>query len=162
MAWIGQKSWSEDSLMNISIEFIRIQAELNPRHCEFAMDVLDLFRIALYSLEDLRKQGVTVDEPLKRARTFDGFDHNHHTEAQMSDYARFLVEDDKWAEQKDFILGRERGNSHHQTIPTYSRMLTAYREVKQNRRHGTGLRSYLLSEEELGTVQAARVHPSSR
>lgn len=145
-----------------STEFIGIQSELSSRHCDFVMDVLDMFRIALYSIEDLRKQGIVVDESLESALTFDGFDHNDHLEGQMSDYARFLVEDEKWGEQKDFILGRERGNSHHQTIPIYSRMLTAYREVKQNRGHKTGLKSYLLSEEELRTVAAARVHPSNR
>jgi uncharacterized protein YfbU (UPF0304 family) len=145
-----------------SMEFVGIQPELSPRHCDFVMDVLDMYRIALYSIDDLRKQGVEIDEPLRRALTFDGFDHNDRLEGQMAAYVRFLVGEDKWAEQKDFVFGRERGNSHHQTIPAYSRMLTEYREVKQNRTRNAGARSYLLSQEELQKIAAARVHPSNR
>lgn len=143
-------------------EFAGLGPELNPRHCDFVMDVLDMFRIALYSINELQKEGAEVDESLQRALTFAGFDHNDPLESQMSDYVRFLVKDDKWTEQEDFVLGRERGNSHHQTIPVYSRMLTVYREVKQHKTNQAGRRSYLLSEEELKKIAAARIHPSRR
>lgn len=145
-----------------SDEFLAIQPELSQRHCDFVMDVLDMFRIALYSIEDLRKRGVVIDESFQQALTFDGFDHNDRLEGQMSDYVRYLVEDDKWAEQKDFVFGRDRGNSHFQAVPMYSRMLSEYREVKQNRARATGPRGYFLSEDELRKIAAARIHPSKR
>lgn len=143
-------------------EFAGLRPELSPRNCEFVMDVLEMFRIALYSINDLREQGVELDDSLQRALTFAGFDHNDVLEIQMSDYVRFLVQDDKWTEQEDFVLGPERGNSHHQTIPVYSRMLTEYREVKQHRSRKPGRKSYLLTEEELQRIAAAQVHPSNR
>jgi len=143
------------------VEFAGIRPELNARHCEFVMDVLDMFRITLYSINALREQGKLIDDSLIKALAFKGFDHNDDVENQMSDYVRFLVEDEKWTEQKEFVLGRERGNSHHPMMDVYSRMLTAYREVKQSRPR-TGPRAYLLTEEALEQIAAARVHPSNR
>lgn len=145
-----------------SMEFLGIEPELSPRHCDFVLDVLQMFRIALHSINELQKQGVEVDDSLREALTFDGFDHNDLIENQMSDYVRFLVESGKWAEQKDFVLGSEYGNSYHQVIPSYSRMLTEYREVKQRRTRSAGLRSYILNEVELRRIAAVRVHPSER
>lgn len=144
------------------IEFAGIRPELDARQCAFVMDVLDMFRIALYSLNSLREAGTEIEDSLADALTFQGFDHNDTLENQMSDYVRFLVKDEKWVEQEDFVLGRERGNSHHQMADTYSRMLTAYREVKQSRPRSTGSKSYLLHEEDLKKISAARVHPSNR
>lgn len=126
------------------------------------MDVLDMFRIALYSLNNLREKGTEIDDSLAHALTFQGFDHNDKLENQMSDYVRFLVKDEKWTEQEELVLGPERGNSHHQMADIYSRMLTAYREVKQNRPRSGGPKAYLLSEEDLTKIAAARVHPSNR
>lgn len=143
-------------------EFAGLRPELSPRNSEFVMDVLEMFRIALYSINDLQEQGVVIDESLQRALRFDGFDHNDALEGQMSDYVRFLVQDDKWTEQEAFVLGPDRGNSHHQSVPIYSRMLTEYREVKQNKSRKTGRKSYLLTEEELRRIAASRVHPSRR
>lgn len=145
-----------------SIEFAGLRPELSTRHCDFVMDVLDMFRIAQYSIADLRKRGKEVDDSLDRALTFAGFDHNDRLENQMSGYVRFLVEDDKWEEQKGFVLGKNRGNSHHLSVPVYSRMLTEYREVKQHRTRKSAMSSYLLSEEELQKIAAARIHPSNR
>ncbi|WP_165788072.1 YfbU family protein [Arthrobacter glacialis] len=145
-----------------SVEFIGIEPELSPRHCDFVLDVLQMFRITLHSIKELQKQGAMVDENQRKALTFDGFDHNDLLESQMSDYVRFLVEGGKWSEQKDFVLGADYGNSYHQVIPRYSRMLTEYREVKQRRTRSVGLRSYILNEAELHKIAAARVHPSGR
>lgn len=142
------------------VEFAGLQPELSPRHCDFVNDVLELFRVTLASFSELRKQGAEIDESLERALTFEGFDHNDRLENQMANYVQFLVEDDKWTEQKDVVLGPERGNSHHQMLPIYSRMLTEFREVKQNPARKKGRKSYLLSEEELRKIAAARIHPS--
>jgi uncharacterized protein YfbU (UPF0304 family) len=143
------------------IEFAGIRPELNARRCAFVMDVLDMFRIALYSINDLREKGTLFDDSLKHDLTFQGFDHNDEVENQMSDYVRFLVKGDKWTEQEEFVLGRERGNSHHPMADVYSRMLTAYREVKQSRPR-TDPRAYLLTEKDLARIAAARIHPSNR
>jgi len=145
-----------------NMEFVGLQPELSARHCDFVNDVLELFRIARASINELRKQGVQIDESLERALTFAGFDHNDGLESQMADYVRFLVQDGRWEEQEEFVLGPHRGNSHHQVIPVYSRMLTEYREVKQKTSRKTGAKSYLLSEEELRKIADAQVHPSRR
>jgi uncharacterized protein YfbU (UPF0304 family) len=144
------------------IEFAGIRPELNARQCAFVMDVLDMFRIALYSLNNLREKGTDTEDSLAHTLTFQGFDHNDKLESQMSDYVRFLVKDEKWVEQEEFVLGPERGNSHHQMVNVYSRMLTAYREVKQGRPRSAGPKAYLLSQEELTKIAAAAVHPSNR
>lgn len=144
------------------VEFAGVQPELSARHCDFVNDVLELFRVALASLDELRKQGAEIDDSLERALKFEGFDHNDRLENQLASYVRFLVEDDKWTEQKDVVMGPARGNSHHQMYPVYSRMLTEFREVKQNPARKAGRRSYLLSEEELRRIAAARVHPSKQ
>lgn len=144
------------------MEFAGLRPELTARNCEFVMDVLEMFRMMLYSLDALQEDGVENAESLRQALTFDGFDHNDPLENQMSDYVRFLVQNDKWTEQEDFVLGPERGNSYHQSIPIYSRMLTEYREVKQNPARKTGRKSYLLTEEELQRIAASRIHPSRR
>lgn len=145
-----------------SMEFLGLEPELSPRHCDFVMDVLDMFRIASFSIIELAQEGVEIEKSLQSALKFMGFDHNDRLEGQMSDYARFLVKSGKWLEQKEFILGPDRGNSHGQTIPAYSRMLTEYREVKQHRTRKSGLKSYLLSEDELKQIAGARIHPSNR
>ncbi|WP_426733255.1 YfbU family protein [Glutamicibacter sp. 2E12] len=145
-----------------SMEFVGIQPELSPRHCDFVMDVLEMFRIAMFSINELQRQGAEIEESLQRALKFVGFDHNDRLEGHLSDYARFLVKDGKWLEQEDFILGPEHGNSHHQTLPAYSRMLTEYREVKQARTRKSGLKSYLLAEDELRKIAASRKHASNR
>ncbi|MHA6969422.1 YfbU family protein (plasmid) [Glutamicibacter bergerei] len=145
-----------------STEFYGIRDELSAHHCDFVMDVLDMFRIALYSIAELQQNGVVIEESIQRALKFNGFDHNDQFESQMSDYANFLVSAGKWREQEDFILGPEKGNSHYQAMPVYSRMLTEYREVKQHRTRKSGLKSYLLDENELKQIAGAAVHPSNR
>jgi uncharacterized protein YfbU (UPF0304 family) len=142
------------------VEYASIHPELNARHCDFVNDALELFRIASISIAELRKEGVEVDESLERALTFEGFDHNDRLENQMAGYVQFLVEDEKWTEQKDVVFGPDRGNSHSQMLPVYSRMLTVFREVKQNPARKASRRSYLLKEHELRKIAAARVHPS--
>lgn len=138
------------------VEFAGIEPELSIRQCEFVMDVLDMFRIALYSITALQEKGTDSDPSLKLALEFGGFDHNDPLEGQMSDYVKYLIEDDKWTEQEEFIRGREHGNSHSRMIPRYSRMLTEYRKVKQLRPRTSDRFGYLLSEEELRQIADAR------
>lgn len=144
------------------VEFAGLHPELPPRQCEFVMDVLDMFRIALYSINNLREQGEGVDEALQKSLQFRGFDHNDNLEGQLSDYVTYLINKDKWPEQKDFVLGDERGNSHLPMSSEYSRMLTTYRAVKQQRPHSFERTSYLLSESELRRIAGAHTRPADR
>jgi uncharacterized protein YfbU (UPF0304 family) len=73
-------------------EFAGLYPELSTRQCEFVMDVLDMFRIALYSLNELRENDVEVGDQLRHTLEFRGFDHNDRLEGQMSDYVRFLID----------------------------------------------------------------------
>lgn len=145
-----------------STEFIGVEAELSGQQCDFVMDVLDMFRIAAYSLIELKQDGVEIDSSLEKSLQFFGFDHNDSLEAQMSDYVRFLVKSGKWLEQEEFILGPERGNSYGPSVPVYSRMLSEYRQIKQKQTRRSELKSYLLNENELRKLAGARVHPSRR
>jgi uncharacterized protein YfbU (UPF0304 family) len=144
------------------VEFAGLNPELTPRQCEFVMDVLDMFRIALYSMNHIREEGGEVGDDLKYSLTFRGFDHNDQVEGQMSDYVRHLVKDDKWTEQKGFVLGHDRGNSHHRMTDIYSRMLTRYREVKRDKGPSISRSSYLLTIDQLEQIVAAQIHPANR
>jgi len=144
------------------VEFAGIRTELNGRQCDYVKDVLDLFRIAGYSITHIRKDGGDIDEATVRTLTFHGFDHNDELEGQMSDYVRYLVESGKWSEQKEFVLGDDHGNSHSPMYDTYSRMLSAWREVKQRRPRTGRVDDYLLTKPELEYIAQAWVHPSNR
>jgi len=144
------------------VEFAGIHPELSPRQCEFVSDVLQLFRIARHSIEALREGGTEVEEQLERGLTYKGFDHNDALEGQMSDYVQFMVKDDKWSEQAEFVLGPSHGNSHMRMIEVYSRMLTQYRQGQQNRPLRSDHPSYLLDLEELTQIADAAIHPSNR
>ena len=144
------------------MEFAGLYPELSTRQCEFVMDVLDMFRICLYSLNELRENNIEVDDKLRHALEFGGFDHNDNLEGQMSNYVRYLVENGKWEEQSDFILGPGHGNSHGRMTEMYSRMLSEYREVKQGRPQRNSPKSYLFSKDELERLADAQVHPSNR
>lgn len=144
-------------------EFLQVRPELSAQQCSFVMDVLDLFRFAKQSIKALRSEGTTVEEGLERALTFKGFDHNNPVEHHMSTYVTHLVKQGKWVEQESFVLGEERGNSHQRMTEIYSRMLTAYREVKQQQGPSFYDReSFVLNEDELRQIAAARIHPSNR
>lgn len=143
-------------------EFAALRPELSARECTFVMDVLTMFGETQHGLQVLLDQGVVVDESLRHALTFGGFDHNDRVESQMSDYVRFLVQNGKWTEQEAFVLGPDRGNSHLQMASTYSRMLTGYREAKQQVVPKSMRAGYALTEDQLRHIAAARTHPSHR
>ncbi|GAA4153800.1 YfbU family protein [Gryllotalpicola daejeonensis] len=144
------------------VEFAGLHSELTPRQCEFVMDVLDMFSIVIRSVERLEEKGGELEKMTKYVLRFRGFDHNDAVEGHMSSFVQHLVEDGRWEEHREFVLGRERGNSHSQMFEAYSRMLTAYREVKQRRPRSFDPESYLLSKDELEYVAQAHTHPSNR
>lgn len=137
-------------------EFAGLRAELTESQSALVMDVLDMFRIAGYSMDAIEEEAGAIDDTLRRRLTFRGFDHNDTLERQMSNYVTYLVKDDRWSEQAEFVLGPKRGNSHMPMINAYSRMLTVYREVKETRRPAGTPKSYLLSIEELERIAGTR------
>jgi len=144
-------------------EYAGIDPELSKRDAKFVMDVLDFFRMVDASVAELEKTE-PVSEDIVHALRFRGFDHNHPLEHRMADYAKFLVSDGRWEERAEFFNGPAKGNSHHPTIETYSRLLAEYRRIREERRRkpSTGRTSPTLSAADLQDLAAARVHPENR
>lgn len=134
------------------VEYAVMEPELSNSDCAFVLDVLDMFRIAQYSINELEREGTVIDEELRLRLTFAGFDHNDSHELQMSEYVRYLVSDGRrWNEQHDFVMGPEGGNSHRPTRQRYSRMLAEYRRILKERGPAAAWRrdDYLLTLDEL-------------
>lgn len=143
-------------------EVAGFNTELSKRDCGRVSDILQMFRIATFSIDNLAKEGTPVDEVLARLLEFQGFDHNDSLEGHMADYVDFLMREDRWTELKPQRERHDDGNSHMPMLDTYLRMLSEYRRVMDSRERGFGRRDYLLSHEELEQIAAARVHPSHR
>lgn len=147
------------------MEMAGFSTELSQRDCARVSDILQMFRIITYSIEDLRKNGSPVSKDLEFQLEFEGFDHNDPLEGQMADYVEYqLLDKDHWTELRPQIKRNDNGNSHHRMLDTYMRMLTEYRRIKDSRRRGarSGRHSYLLTGDELQLIAAAQVHPSNR
>jgi uncharacterized protein YfbU (UPF0304 family) len=136
--------------------------ELSKRDCDRVSDVLQMFRIITYSIEQLEKEKTPVDEGLAHELEFKGFDHNDALEGHMANYVDFLMREDRWTELKPQLERTDHGNSHHRMLDTYLRMLAEYRRVMDGRERGYSPVDYLLSQDELERIAAARVHPSNR
>jgi uncharacterized protein YfbU (UPF0304 family) len=121
-----------------------------------------MFRIITFSIDDLRKNGTTVDDDTASRLEFRGFDHNDALESHMAAYVEHQMRDDRWAELVPQVERNDRGNSHSLMLDTYSRMLAEYRRVMDGRTRGGGRRDYLLTLPELQQIADARVHPSRR
>lgn len=147
-----------------STEFSGIYPELSPRDGEFVVDVLDLFRIATYSIEKLKSDGTEPSEELIRNLRFDGFDLNDSREGHMLSYARYLVSEERWSElQYAFSDENDRGNSHALLADMYQRMLDEHATIKAEKRRDRGGRdSYLLTIDELQRLTDAQTHPDNR
>jgi uncharacterized protein YfbU (UPF0304 family) len=141
-------------------EFTGIDEELTKRDSIRVMDILDMFRTAKYSLERIASEGTPVAPEIAERLQYMGFDHNDPLEAKMAGYVLFLVDHDRWEEQRDFVHGRTGGNSHMPVLDMYLRMLAEYRRITAGRRL-PGSRG-LLNAEELRAVADAAVHPANR
>jgi uncharacterized protein YfbU (UPF0304 family) len=150
-----EEGWTSE----YDMEFVALQPELSRRDCGLVMDLLDMFRVVLASLNALP---APIDDDTARILHFRGFDANHDLESRLLGYARSLLADGKWTELADvFSTDNDRGNSHSPTLATYKRMLAVYEPIWHAivRRAG---RDYLLSEDELHLVADAAVHPHNR
>ena len=143
-------------------EVAGFSTELSKRDCGRVSDLLEMFRIITYSIDRLSKNGTPVDDKLAFELEFQGFDHNDPLEGHMASYVDFLMRDDRWTELKPQLERNDNGNSHSRVLDTYLRMLSEYRRIKDSRKRGLGRLDYLLSQEELEQISAARIHPSNR
>ncbi len=138
------------------------RTELSSRDCARTVDILQMFRILTYSIDDLAKQGTPVGEDLARDLGFRGFDHNNALESHMASYVEFLMSDGRWQELQPQVQRHDDGNSHWPMLDTYLRMLAEFRKIMDARERGYSRNDFLLTLEELQRVAAARVHPSRR
>ncbi len=139
------------------------RTELSKRDCSRVSDILQMFRIAAYSISDLESEGTPVAEKLAHQLEFRGFDHNDALEGHMASYVEFLMRDgERWTELQPQLERNDRGNSHMPILDTYLRMLSEFRRIMDSRKRGAGRLDYLLSLEELERIADARVHPSHR
>lgn len=109
---------------------------------EMVWDILDMFRILKYSVKNLGADGWEA-LGLHRAEhygSFQGFDGNDARESRMLSYLEYLIKDDRWAEQKEFVLGGtgDRGNSHAPMLSTYRKMLREFKPLWKKTIRGMG------------------------
>lgn len=143
-------------------EVAGFSTELSKRDCDRVLDILDMFRVITYSIQQLEKEGTKVSEDLVYELEFQGFDHNDGLESHMASYVKYLMSDDRWPELQPQLKRNDNGNSHRRVLDTYMRMLAEHRRIKDSRGRGFRRDDYLLSMDELAQIAAARVHPSNR
>lgn len=143
-------------------EFAGISSELSKRDSQRVMDILDMFRIANASILQLEEDGTPVDADVVRGLRYQGFDFNDPLEHKMASYVKFLIEDDRWNEQAEFVNGPTAGNSHSRVLEMYLRLLAEYRRIRARRRPGPGRDSYLLTADDLQAIAAQSIHPDNR
>ena len=86
-------------------------------------------------------------------------------EGRLLYYARHLLATDRWTDLADYFdAAHDGGNSHHQALPPYRRMLEAYEPLFKARTSGRGLGPdhFLFSADELDAIAGAAVHPENR
>lgn len=139
-----------------------LRTELSKLDCDRVLDILDMFRVITFSLTRLPEKGTPVSDDLAFKLEFEGFDYQDKLESHMATYVEFLMSDGRWSELRPQLERNDGGNSHHQTLDTYMRMLAEYRRIKNSRNRGFHRDDYLLSTEELEQIAEAQVHPSHR
>lgn len=144
-------------------EVAGFETELSKQDCKRVIDILQMFRIITFSIDRLANDGHPVDGKLASRLRFSGFDHNDALEGHMARYVRFQMSDGRhWEELRPQVEESDNGNSHMQMLAVYLRMLTEYRRIMKGRERSYSRDAYLLSAEELGSIEAATVHPSHR
>ncbi|MEL4503317.1 YfbU family protein [Luteococcus sp. H91] len=144
-----------------STEFISLRPELTKSQCSFVMDVLDMFRIITFSLDDLDKTPEEIAEYGTYRLEFQGFDHNDLLEGRMASYVQYLTSEGRWTELSPQIQKADNGNSHSPMLGVYERMLAEYRRVRSTRPRGFDQKSYLLNAGELAQLAESAAHLDS-
>jgi len=141
-----------------------MEPELPVRDCELVRDILDMFRVIRASVNRLGPAAVAGLEHAGLLE-FAGFDANDPLEGRLLYYARHLLETNRWTDLADYFdKAHDGGNSHHQTLPSYRRMLEAYEPLFKAKARGRGLGPdhFLFSADELAAIARAAGPPISR
>ena len=115
---------------------------LDAYDCELVWDILDMFRVIHFSVEELGENGWDAIgvENAEWFGKFQGFDYQRERESQMAGYIEYLVKSGRWTEQEELV--KEGTNSHSQMLPTYQAMLGAFKPIWREAVRGGG-RSHL-------------------
>lgn len=133
------------------------KTELSKRDCRRVSDILQMFRIATFSITALAKAGTPVSEQLSSDLEFRGFDHNDALEGHMASYVKFLMRDGtRWTELQPQLERNDGGNSHMPLLDAYMRMLAEFRRIMDSRLPGFSRDKYFLAPDELERIAAAR------
>lgn len=130
-------------------EFSDIEPELTRDDCLFVMNIFDMFRHVLYSIQSLKENGKTIDAGLAYKIEFVGFDFNISHEAALADFGRYLIDNNRWIELKAFYKKHDNGNSHAPMKQTYNRMLTQWNIIRDSKRHCSMLEPLTIDELQL-------------
>lgn len=143
-------------------EFEYYYDELSPEDCRLVWDILEMFRLIDWSLEE---HGASMIEELpdraKYALKFSGFDFNDERERQFASYARHVIGQDRWVAMAPYFdREREFGNSHALMLDHYTAMLAVFRPIYQSLVHGQDRGRRFLNESELRRLVLA-VYPEN-
>ena len=145
-------------------EFLGMEPELPARDCELVRDILDMFRIIRASVNKLGSEAVAGLEHAPFLE-FAGLDANDPLESRLLYYARHLLATDRWTDLADYFNdAHDGGNSHHQALPSYRRMLEVYDPLFKAKASSRGLGPdhFLFSADELAVIAGAAIHPDNR
>jgi uncharacterized protein YfbU (UPF0304 family) len=145
-------------------EFLAVEPGLTARDCELVHDILDMFSLLGSSVNKLDPRAVTsLGEDAMAMLAFGGFDGNDSLESRMSGYVNYLLATGRWTNLAASFDQHDGGNSHRRTLPTYRRMLEAYKPLfKAKTGRGFSPEHYLLNVDELAAVAQAAIHPGNR
>lgn len=144
------------------LEVAGFETELSKRDCRRVIDILQMFRVITFSMDDLAPEDA-LDDVLAQRLVFAGFDYNDALEGHMARYVEFQTRDPrKWSELRPQIEAHDDGNSHMQMLPVYMRMLSEYRRIVDARERSYTRDSWKLAKADLERVAEAAVHPSRR
>jgi uncharacterized protein YfbU (UPF0304 family) len=140
--------------------FAAVQPELSRMECELVWDILDMFRVVKASVAKLGKsERESLGEPADLALEFAGFDLNDSLEGRMLFYVRYLIRTERWEELAPYFDAKhDRGNSHHPTLPSYTRMLGVYKPIFSEHLRRRGASGMYLDANELRQIAAAWPH----
>ncbi len=133
-----------------SQEFADIGKPMTQAECELVWDIFDMFRVIENSVRELGEGGwdqIKVGDAEHYGK-FRGFDFNDSDEIRLANYAKYLIKNDRWTEQKE-AFSRENGggNSHTQMLPTYRAMLQVFKPTWRKALRGGFSRGYFSAED---------------
>jgi len=103
---------------------------LSARDCELVHDILDMFSVLGPSVGKLGPAGLaSLGEPGVARLASRGLDGSEALESRMLGYAKFLIEGRRWTNLAGDFERNDGGNSHSRNLPSYQRMLAAYKPV---------------------------------